>query len=305
MRDIQSPDKSNLSGLKKISVKCRFCKSKNIVKKGFRKTQNRGKIQRYICRNCKRSFCVDNGFFRMRNNEKIITMSIDMYLSNLSSRKMRNQLMRHFSHKISHVSILDWVRKYVLKVHKFVSNLQPKLSGRLYADETEISRQKVNDIFWCAVDWDTRFISATLYSPKNQNVDDAMTFFKRIKKKVTPKFIQTDAGMFYPKAFRRVFNPKNKIFGNLKIQHIINNTSKTGKHNVRIETVFSKIKDRVKDFRGLKALWSAPILLAGIVLQHNFIEQHTTTRQFPCELAGLQLEIGVNRWLGLIRLSVN
>ena len=78
---------------------------------------------------------------------------------------------------------------------------------------------------------------------------------------------------------------------------------KTRKHNVRIETVFSKIKDRVDDFRGLKALWSAPILMQGIIIQHNFIEAHTTTGQVPNELAGLKMELGINRWLGLIRLS--
>jgi len=55
--------------------------------------------------------------------------------------------------------------------------------------------------------------------------------------------------------------------------------------------------------RGLKAVWSAPILLAGIVLQHNFIENHTTTGMLPSELAGLDLDCGVNRWLGLIKLS--
>ena len=88
-----------------------------------------------------------------------------------------------------------------------------------------------------------------------------------------------------------------------KTQHIINNVFKTKKHNVRIETIFSKIKDRVDDFRGLKALWSAPILLTGIVLQHNLIEEHTTTGKIPSELAGLNLELGQNRWLGLIKLS--
>lgn len=88
-----------------------------------------------------------------------------------------------------------------------------------------------------------------------------------------------------------------------RTQHKIINTLKTKKYNVRIETVFSKIKDRVDDFRGLKALWSAPILLAGIVLQHNFIEKHTTTGERPCDLAELNLEAGVNRWLGLIRLA--
>jgi len=64
-----------------------------------------------------------------------------------------------------------------------------------------------------------------------------------------------------------------------------------------------KIKDRVDDFRGLKTLWSAPILMQGVILQHNFIENHTTTGKLPCELAGLKLETGVNRWLGLIKMA--
>ena len=83
----------------------------------------------------------------------------------------------------------------------------------------------------------------------------------------------------------------------------MNNVSVTKKHNVRIESVFMKVKDRVDDFRGLKALWSAPILMQGIIIQHNFIESHTTTGQVPNELAGLKLSLGTNRWLGLIRLS--
>jgi len=64
-----------------------------------------------------------------------------------------------------------------------------------------------------------------------------------------------------------------------------------------------KIKDRVLDFRGLKALWSAPILMNAIVIQHNFIEAHTTINEIPCEKAGVSLGFGENRWLDLIRLS--
>ena len=117
-----------------------------------------------------------------------------------------------------------------------------------------------------------------------------------------PKYIQTDAGVFYPSAFKSVFY-SNKGKRDEQPQHIVNNVSKTGKHNVRIESVFMKVKDRTQDFRGLKALWSAPILLAGIVLQHNFIQNHTTTKQLPCELAGLKLDAGVNRWMGLIKIA--
>ena len=93
-------------------IKCKHCSSLNFCKKGFRKTDYRGKIQKYFCNDCKRFFTNDDGFYRMRNNPNIITMSIDMYISNLSSRKMRNQLKRHFQTKVSHITILDWVRNH-------------------------------------------------------------------------------------------------------------------------------------------------------------------------------------------------
>ncbi|MBS3101416.1 DDE-type integrase/transposase/recombinase, partial [Candidatus Woesearchaeota archaeon] len=208
----------------------------------------------------------------------------------------------HRPKNASHETILNWCRKYVLKVTKYTETLQPQLSGQFYADETEIDREKDrNDIFWCNVDWGTRYINATLYSPHSQNMEDAVEFMTKIKQsKRLPKYIQTDGGVFYPTAFRKVFGT---LYKDLKIEHRINNVSVTKKHNVRIESVFMKVKDRVDDFRGLKALWSAPILLQGIIIQHNFIEAHTTTGQVPSELAGLKMELGVNRWLGLIKVA--
>ena len=107
--------------------------------------------------------------------------------------------------------------------------------------------------------------------------------------------LKQSSAHFYKKSFRDMF--RNRV------EHRMNNVHETGKHNVRIETVFSKVKDRVDDFRGLKATWSAPILLQGIILQHNFIEAHTTTGKVPSELAGLKFESGENRWLGLINIA--
>jgi len=281
-------------------VKCVHCKTSQYVKKGFRKTKNRGKIQKYLCLACNRFFTQDDGFYRMRNCPEKITAGIDLYFSNLSSRKVRNHFRRHWEHNASHVTILDWCRKYTLKVSNYVNTLQPQLSGQYYADETEIQRGRNRDIFWCNVDWGTRFINATLYSPLSQNMTDAKEFMQRIKKQGKPKYIQTDALPFYPRAFRKAFYSVHEPNA---VEHRINNVSKTGKHNVRIETVFSKIKDRVDDFRGLKALWSAPILMAGIVLQHNYIEAHTTTGKIPAELAGMNTMVNENRWLEMITLS--
>ena len=47
-----------------------------------------------------------------------------------------------------------------------------------------------------------------------------------------------------------------------------------------------KMRDKVDYFRGLKALWSAPILMTALVIQFNFIETHTTIDEAPCNRAG-------------------
>ena len=43
--------------------------------------------------------------------------------------------------------------------------------------------------------------------------------------------------------------------------------------------------------------------MAAIVIQHNFIENHSTTDEVPSERSGVNLELGDNRWLDLIRMS--
>ena len=283
-------------------IKCRFCKSDNVVRRGLSPCSSRGKQQRYLCKSCRKTFVHDNGFWKMKHSDKTITMSIDMYLSNLSSRKMRNQLGRHFSEKVSHVSVLDWVRKYVMKVNKYVEGLGFNLGDAFFADEIFINRQRKDDRFWACVDWDTRLITGVHYSVAG-NHKEAMEFIRKATKNKKPKYIQTDSAQFYKKAFRRWFY-SNKIKGTV-VEHKIQNYQKTRIHNYKIETVFMKIKDRVKDFRGLKALWSAPILMLGLTIQHNFIKPHTSTNRVPCELAGVQLPAQNNRWLSLIQLSMN
>jgi len=93
--------------------------------------------------------------------------------------------------------------------------------------------------------------------------------------------------------------------GGLTVEHKIQNVRKTKIHNYRIKTVFIKIKNRVIDFMGLKVLWSAPILMTAIVIQHNFIENHSTTDEIPSERAGVNLGLEENKWLELIKLSSN
>lgn len=288
-----------------MTIKCIHCKSTDYIKKNFRKTKNRGKIRRYQCKTCKKYFTNDDGFYRMRNSPEKITQALDLYFSSMSSRKIRNYFRRHLPHNASHETILNWARKYVIRVQNYVNTLKPTLSGEFFVDETFIDRNRKDgkkDVFWCSIDWRTRYINATHYSPSSQNMQDGKTFLEQIKRsKALPKYVTTDGLQLYPRLMRKVFSV-NKNAGN-RTQHHIINASKTGKHNVKIETVFSKIKDRTRNFRGLKALWSAPILMNGITIQHNLVEEHTTTGDIPSSRAGLRLGDKNNRWLELIKLA--
>jgi len=59
-------------------IKCKYCSSTSFIKKGFRKTDNRGKIQKYFCKDCNKFFTNDEGFYRMRFSAETITLSISV-----------------------------------------------------------------------------------------------------------------------------------------------------------------------------------------------------------------------------------
>ena len=107
----------------KKEIICPKCKSKEIRKDGKRKTQNRGKIQRYKCKNCNKRFITDP-FARMRNNPKKITCALDLFFRGLSTRGVQEHFKAFFPHNSDHSTILRWVRKYSLQIANYTDNLK-------------------------------------------------------------------------------------------------------------------------------------------------------------------------------------
>ena len=64
---------------------CPHCKNKELIKRGFRKTENRGLVQRYSRKTCGFRFIQDS-FFRMRNTPEKITCVLDLFYRGLSTR---------------------------------------------------------------------------------------------------------------------------------------------------------------------------------------------------------------------------
>jgi len=90
-------------------VSCSKCSSDNVKKDGKRKTQYRGKIQRYKCRECNFRFVIDEGFFRMRNHPNKITCAIDLFYKGVSTRKVQEHFQAFYSKNSTNVSIYNWI----------------------------------------------------------------------------------------------------------------------------------------------------------------------------------------------------
>jgi len=116
---------------------CPKCKSDLIVKRGFRFTDNRGKVQRFFCKKCSHKFVENNGFYRMRNHEKKITLCLDLYFRGMSLRKIQEHLQAFYPKNSSHMTILRWVRKYSLMIGKFTKRLKLNVGSEIEVDEME------------------------------------------------------------------------------------------------------------------------------------------------------------------------
>ena len=88
---------------------CIFCKSKNIVKAGFR-FNHTTKKQRWKCNSCKRFFVVEDGFWKMKHKREVITNCLDLYMNGMSLRKIKGHFNQFSDYQISHQSILNWIR---------------------------------------------------------------------------------------------------------------------------------------------------------------------------------------------------
>ena len=92
-------------------IKCEWCKSNQVVKKGFRHNDS-GNKQKYFCHGCKKWFVEDDGFKRMRYKPKDIVRAVHQYNDGFSLFNVKNHLWQHDEVKVSIWTISKWHKKY-------------------------------------------------------------------------------------------------------------------------------------------------------------------------------------------------
>jgi transposase-like protein len=91
-------------------MKCPYCRSRRIVKRGYRYNE-KGKKDLKLCKKCGRKFTPRDPFFRMRFSPREIRRAIYLYSRGFSLAEARLRLERE-GIKVSRWTILKWSRKY-------------------------------------------------------------------------------------------------------------------------------------------------------------------------------------------------
>lgn len=291
---------------------CPKCKNQDIIKWGKRKTENRGKIQRYKCKCCSETF-VNDAFFRMRNNPKKITLSIDLFYRGLSTREVQNHLQSFYPHNSSNVSIYKWVTKYAKRISKFTDKLKINSGSYIELDEMEYHRRKSHkaklgiDKNWFidSIDVKSRYMICSTYA-KQRNAKELKSVVRKIKDKAENiRIITTDGLLAYPNVIKSVYGFSNRTH-RLNVKHNQVNASRGQGFNIWVERMHNSIRQRTHSFRGLHgSVSSANALMRGIEIYYNFIRKHESLKgRTPSEVAIPELKFETpNRWLELIEMA--
>ena len=110
----------------------------------------------------------------------------------------------------------------------------------------------------------------------------------------------------YPRALRHSFGINNSYkFGQRPIHNQVKADERGFNH--KIERLHNTIRDRTKIMRGFHgSLESAKSIMKGMEIYYNYVRKHQgIDNKTPQEEAISMLDLGVNKWLGLIKLSCN
>lgn len=281
---------------------CRFCSSSNCIRYGHR--HGKRNVQLYLCKNCNRKFSPDNGFIKMRNSPKIITATLDLYFKGLSFRKISDHLQQFYKVEISHVTILNWIRKYTTVIKDYTDNLKYDVSPNWHLDECMFSVNGKFMWFFDAIDEDTRFLLAAKVA-ESRTMEDTRDVMKECKKKslIRPKQITTDGMMAYEKAIKKTFPTQVKrLIPPIRHERLVHFYDKINQN--LIERYQGTMRDRFRPMRGFKNIQSAQQLLDGFLLYYNFIKPHAGLNgKTPAEATNINFRLQTNKWLDLIKIS--
>lgn len=275
---------------------CIYCNSKRFKKNGIIKSNGK---QRYFCNDCKQSFIAEKDFKKFKGNGQIITACLDLYFKGISLRKIKDHLKQFYNLEIDHSTIYRWIQRFIKIINNYTDTIKPETSDIWHADEQAIKSKGRFAWSWNLMDGKTRFLIANIIT-EGREVKDARKLFRKAKEIASnnPDGIITDGLQSYRKSIKKEFHTKRT-----GIEHIRLETIRAKINNNRIERYHNSFRERDKTMRGFQNNKTAQIWANGFRAYYNFIRPHTTLGMTPARASGIDLQLGQNKWLGLIKQS--
>jgi transposase-like protein len=238
---------------------------------------------------------------------EMVTLTLDLYFSGLSLRKVARNVNDHFNLNMGSTSIYRWIKKYVPLISEYVNSLTPNISTTWHADELFVNMrggQKIRGdhtigYLWNVMDRKTRFLIASKLT-EDRGEDSAILAFRQAVQNVhsKPETVYTDSLRSYKAGLRRNFRAR------FHVNHIENvGINKPHATNNRIERLNGTLRERVKVQRGWKTVKTP--LAEGMRINYNFVKPHMALDgKTPAQESGLNVvnEKG-NKWMDLLELA--
>jgi putative transposase len=282
------------------SIQCVKCGSIRVIKFGTRK----GK-QTYHCQGCEARFTPS--IVKSHYSPETITLTLDLYFSGLSLRKIARTLNDHFDMETGPTTIYRWIQTFVPMISEYTDSLAPQLSDTWHADEVFVKmkggetvrggmdHKKMDGMayLWNIMDRKTRFLLASRLSKKRDSLGAIGAFNRAVNVAhgSEPETVMTDALPAYTDTIRRAFDKRPNHVAKAGI-------GKPHANNNRVERLNGTLRERVKVQRGWKTM-STP-LAEGQRIQYNFVKPHMALDgQTPAAVAGVGVQ-GQNKWNALL-----
>ncbi len=262
--------------------------------------------QVFYCKDCQHKFREPSLLKKARYDPKIITLTLDLYFSGLSLRKVARSVNDHFGLEIDHSTVFNWIKAYVPMISNYVNTLEPKdkSSKRWDADEVFVKMKGGNEVrdgshlayLWNVIDHKTRYLLASKLSERRDTNGAIQAFQEAVKNAhgMQPNLVTTDALDAYRPAIPKVLD--NDVWHKAR-----SGVNKPHANNNRIERMNGTQRERIKVQRGWKSMETK--IPEGMKIHYNFVRPHMALQnETPA------MKIGVMnkkvRWMDLLELAV-
>jgi transposase-like protein len=283
------------------TIQCDRCGSIRVIRYG-----KSGNKQTFYCKDCGRKFTEPTLLRKAKYNPELISLTLDLYFSGLSLRKIARNINDHFDMELNFSTIYKWIQKYIPAISEYVNSLTPQLSDSWHADElfvkvkggTTYKGNKGLGFLWNIMDRKTRFLIASKLSEARDKKGAIQAFKEAIRNAngLEPERIYTDSLKVYKEGIIESFD-------HLPAFKQPNQIAKCGigkphANNNRVERLNGTLRERVKVQRGWKSI-KTPIA-EGMRIQYNFVKPHMALNgQTPAEASSITTQER-NKWLGLL-----